>query len=212
MNGDDSTFLSAEQATREELEKEPALYAIANRCRGISQHFGWPVLVAFFFAPGNPNLQQNIVYYFFIAVPIALSSVLLRLMSQGYDRSRYLVVIGPYRYVRNPVELGSLLGYGAAGAALGLPAWYTVSILAVAMFYMSFVAIAYERDLKRRWGSLYIKYARRVRRWIPMGLPATNPAMQDYSFHLALINERATWIWIVGYLIVFSLRQHLQVD
>jgi protein-S-isoprenylcysteine O-methyltransferase Ste14 len=206
MTGDDSTFLSSEQVST--ADRESTLYRVAARCRKVSQYFGWPMLVALMFAPVNPDLDYNYVYYFFLAVPIGLSSLVLRLMSQGFDRNQYLVVNGPYRYIRNPVELGALLGYTAAATALALPAWYTLSLLTLSLLYMSFVSIAYERDLKRRYGSHYVKYARRVRRWFPLELPATNPEMQDYSFHLALVNERNAGLWLLGYILVFSLRQH----
>jgi hypothetical protein len=209
MSRDDSTFLPTEQDSSSNPEKDSVLYLLAARCRKYSQDFGWPSLVLLLVGPGDPIDRSEVFYYFFLAAPIAFSALLLRLMSQGYDRKKYFVVTGPYRYVRNPVELGTLLGYGAAGTALSLPAWYTTLIILIAALYMSFISISYERGLRRQFGTAFIKYASRVRRWIPLGLPATNPSTQDYSFQLAVLNEKWTWVWLLGFLFVYAFRQRL---
>ena len=209
MSRDDSTLLPTGQDSSSTPEKDSMLFLFAARCRKISPDFGWPSLLLLLLGPGDPIPQSEIFYYFFLAVPIAFCALFLRLMSQGYDRRKYFVVTGPYRYVRNPVELGSLLGFSAAATALSLPVWYTLSILVLAALYMSLISISYERDLKRNFGTAFVKYASRVRRWIPLSLPAMNPSAQDYSFHLAVINERWTWAWVMGFLVIYAFRQRL---
>ena len=83
-----------------------------------------------------------------------------------FDPPRHLVVRGPYRAVRNPMYLG-------AGLALA----------AAALFYQSFVLLAYtvlfllathlfviwyeEPTLRRTFGADYEAYCRRVSRWSP---------------------------------------------
>jgi len=207
MSRDDSTLLPSEQDSRTSIVRDSRVYRFSQNCRRVSQYFGWPALLIFFLAPGDPIPAREIFYYFFLSAPVAFCAVLLRLMSQGYDRNQYFVVTGPYRYVRNPVELSAVLGYGAAGISLAIQPWITLCVMASAALFMSFVSIAYERDLLQRYGTQFVKYKSRVRRWLPLGLPAMNPAVQDYSLSLAVAKERGTWIWLVGYLLVYAVRQ-----
>ena len=59
-----------------------------------------------------------------------------------WDPPRKLVIIGPYRYVRNPMITGVLL-----------------------------VLLAEEKGLEKRFGDEYLKYKARVPRWIPRLTP-----------------------------------------
>jgi protein-S-isoprenylcysteine O-methyltransferase Ste14 len=83
-----------------------------------------------------------------------------------FDPPRRLVMLGPYRVVRNPMYLGAALALAAA-----------------ALFYQSFALLAYtvafglvthlfvisyeEPTLRRMFGVNYDTYCRRVSRWRP---------------------------------------------
>ncbi len=83
-----------------------------------------------------------------------------------FDPPRRLVVTGPYRYVRNPMEIGA--GVALAGAAL---AFESLALLAfVGGFFLAahLFAIWYEEPtLLRTFGEEYEAYRRRVGRWWP---------------------------------------------
>jgi protein-S-isoprenylcysteine O-methyltransferase Ste14 len=83
-----------------------------------------------------------------------------------FDPPRRLVVRGPYRYVRNPMYLGSSLAL--AGAALF---YETVVLWAYAggfLVLMHLVVVWYEEPtLRRTFGEDYEQYCRQVRRWLP---------------------------------------------
>jgi protein-S-isoprenylcysteine O-methyltransferase Ste14 len=83
-----------------------------------------------------------------------------------FDPPRRLVVRGPYRYVRNPMYLGS--GLAVAGAALF---YQTAALLAYAGLFlvlMHLLVVAYEEPtLRRTFGDDYRAYCREVRRWWP---------------------------------------------
>jgi protein-S-isoprenylcysteine O-methyltransferase Ste14 len=89
------------------------------------------------------------------------------------DPPKALVVTGLYRYVRNPIYLGSLL------IQLGTILWFGSSLL---IPYFLFFTIAYhilivffeEPVLYRLYGSSYEEYVRKVPRWIP-GLRDAGP-------------------------------------
>ena len=84
--------------------------------------------------------------------------------------TRRLVVIGLYRYVRNPMYLGAVAILLGQGLYLG-----DVRILAYALFpclmmYL-FVVVDEEPTLRRSFGVEYEMYCNHVRRWRPRITP-----------------------------------------
>ena len=89
-----------------------------------------------------------------------------------WDPTRRLVVLGPYRYVRNPMisgVLAILVGETLAFWSGALLAW-TVVVFAVNAIYMPLVE---EPDLRLRFGADYDRYRENVRRWVPRLRPWT---------------------------------------
>jgi protein-S-isoprenylcysteine O-methyltransferase Ste14 len=80
------------------------------------------------------------------------------------DPTRQLVVVGPYRYSRNPVFVGYLAmlsGMFLASGAAALLA-YTVAFF----FYLEFFIRREEPDLLARFGDEYHRYMESVPRWV----------------------------------------------
>ena len=76
-----------------------------------------------------------------------------------------LVVEGPYRFTRNPMYLGLVL------SLLGLAVWLGTStpFLVIPLFVWVITALfirTEEQRLEERFGSLYVAYKARVRRWL----------------------------------------------
>jgi protein-S-isoprenylcysteine O-methyltransferase Ste14 len=82
------------------------------------------------------------------------------------DPPRRLVVVGPYRYVRNPMYVAGLLvllGQATLYGAVSL-LWYAAGFaLATHLFVVGYE----ERTLRRRFGADYDAYRAAVGRWIP---------------------------------------------
>jgi protein-S-isoprenylcysteine O-methyltransferase Ste14 len=85
----------------------------------------------------------------------------------------HLVVLGPYRHVRNPMisgVLAILLGEAAVAASGWLLLWFAI--------FLTFQAIAIrfweEPHLAQRYGSDYLNYRHNVPRWVPR-ISAWNP-------------------------------------
>jgi protein-S-isoprenylcysteine O-methyltransferase Ste14 len=188
------------------LLQDSPLVSAASKVGRLSQHFGVPVLIAFLLGPQDVSQRDSLMIYFLFALPAGLSSLILRWWTFGYVRGKDFVINGPYRYVRNPAELACVLAYSAGGVLLRLPAWYILSIVAISILYMSFVSIAYEHKLIRLYGSQYVRYAQRVRRWIPASLPAANALKQNYELSRAVLFDVRWWLWLLGYLLVFAYR------
>ena len=87
-----------------------------------------------------------------------------------WDPTTRLVVLGPYRYVRNPMISGVLfvlLSEAALFGSLALLLWFGLA-LAVNAVYMPLVE---EPGLQRRFGEEYERYRAHVPRWIPRVRP-----------------------------------------
>jgi protein-S-isoprenylcysteine O-methyltransferase Ste14 len=87
------------------------------------------------------------------------------------DSPKWLVVRGPYRYVRNPMYLGVLLVI--AGWAVWFQSWPIVRHGAVvALLVHMFIVLVEEPSLHKRFGADYDRYCKAAGRWIPRGRPA----------------------------------------
>jgi protein-S-isoprenylcysteine O-methyltransferase Ste14 len=83
-----------------------------------------------------------------------------------------LVVVGFYRYVRNPMYVGFLAGWTGLWLIFGrasLPALIVACSFALAV--ISFVRFYEEPKLRKLFGADYEEYCRRVRRWLPRLIP-----------------------------------------
>ena len=79
-----------------------------------------------------------------------------------------LVVVGFYRYVRNPMYVGFAAGWIGLWVVFGHA--YVPAILAVALVALGvhlFVVFYEEPTLRRMFGAEYEEYCRNVRRWWP---------------------------------------------
>jgi protein-S-isoprenylcysteine O-methyltransferase Ste14 len=82
----------------------------------------------------------------------------------------HLVVVGPYRYVRNPMYLGVLAII--LGQALLFASWATVVYAAITFAaVLLFVRTYEEPTLEETYGDEYREYRRNVRGWIPRMRP-----------------------------------------
>jgi protein-S-isoprenylcysteine O-methyltransferase Ste14 len=148
---------------------------------------GWAVLVVGTFLVALPALARQLdgVLGFTLPAPVAwVGYVMLPLAgSLSYrsfwlfitrgegtafptDPPRRLVILGPYRYVRNPMYLGNLGIAVAEGLALRSPGilLYAAMMCLVTHFY---VTRSEEPALMNRYGEPYRRYMQAVRRWLP---------------------------------------------
>lgn len=79
-----------------------------------------------------------------------------------------LVVVGLYRYVRNPMYLGFAIGWIGLWVVFGHTApLLMLAVAAVAVGVHLFVVFYEEPTLGKKFGGAYIEYCRNVRRWWP---------------------------------------------
>jgi protein-S-isoprenylcysteine O-methyltransferase Ste14 len=87
-----------------------------------------------------------------------------------WDPTEHLVVLGPYRHVRNPMISGVLSVLLGEGLALG-----SAAILVAAGIFFAvnaiYIPLVEEPGLTERFGDDYRAYSRNVPRWIPRPRP-----------------------------------------
>jgi len=77
-----------------------------------------------------------------------------------------LVVTGPYRYLRNPMDAGTVLVAAAPALTLGLRQTWIVPVAAIVWFVAGYEPLE-ERRLLEAFGDDYREYRRAVPRWFP---------------------------------------------
>jgi len=83
-----------------------------------------------------------------------------------FDPPREFVAGGPYRWVRNPIAacvVGMLFGLAGALSSTGV---FLLFLLSLPLAHLQVVLLE-EPLLRKRFGSTYEDYCRRVPRWIP---------------------------------------------
>ncbi len=87
--------------------------------------------------------------------------------------TKKLVVIGPYRYVRNPMISGVLIALLGESIAFGSIAISSLFILFFITNHIYFI-FSEEPGLLKRFGDEYLRYRNNVPRWIPRLSPWKN--------------------------------------
>jgi protein-S-isoprenylcysteine O-methyltransferase Ste14 len=88
---------------------------------------------------------------------------------------KQLVVVGFYRYVRNPMYVGFAAGWIGLWIVFGHPNPKVIAaVAAVALAVHLFVVFYEEPTLGKKFGADYEEYCRNVRRWLPRLTPWTH--------------------------------------
>ncbi|HEX3319067.1 MAG TPA: isoprenylcysteine carboxylmethyltransferase family protein [Terriglobales bacterium] len=91
-----------------------------------------------------------------------------------------LVVVGFYRYVRNPMYVGFTVGWIGLWIIFGQANLVAIVLaIAVALGVHLFVYFYEEPTLRKKFGAEYEHYCRNVRRWWPHLRPWNNPNRQS---------------------------------
>ncbi len=106
-----------------------------------------------------------------------VAEAMVRFVRQGrgtplpLDAPKRLVVVGLYRYVRNPMYVGVLGAILGQALLFGSDRVFAYAGMAAGFFHL-FVVFYEEPHLARVFGADYGAYCREVRRWLPRLRPA----------------------------------------
>ena len=132
--------------------------------RGLSLAALWPATAAELAASGGGIVLVAIGLVLIVAT-VWQFGVLGRGTLAPWDPPKRLVVVGLYRYVRNPMISGValvLLGEAACLRVTGIVVW-SLCFVAVNALYIPLIE---EPGLERRFGEDYRTYRRNVPRWV----------------------------------------------
>jgi protein-S-isoprenylcysteine O-methyltransferase Ste14 len=193
--------------------RDSQIMLLSIKLRRVAPQFGWPALALLALLPHAEGLMRDPLvfrYFFVLGLPIFLLGLGLRLWARGFNRKDGFVLDGPYRYIRNPVELGAVLVFHSGGIFMGVPWWGHLVLFVVAIVYLSFVGLAVDRDLELFYGKSFYRYTQRVWRWIPSRLPGTNRTHRTYSLWYALnFEKKEGLLWILGYVVLYGLKNRI---
>lgn len=83
-----------------------------------------------------------------------------------------LVVVGFYRYVRNPMYLGFFFGWAGLWVVFGRASIGAILLAAAAVICVNLLVRFYEEPhLRNVFGAEYVEYCRNVPRWLPLAKP-----------------------------------------
>lgn len=114
----------------------------------------------------------------FVSVPLAVGGILLQVWTiylfQKCGRGtpspavppQFLVMTGPYRFLRNPMNLGEIMLFLALAAWFASPALFVYAAGAALAFHV-FIVRWEEPRLRAMFGNCYIAYSAAVNRWLP---------------------------------------------
>ena len=84
---------------------------------------------------------------------------------EPYKPTTVIVVEGPFRYTRNPIYVGMLLGQ--VGFSIGFDSlWLLITLLPFYLVIRYGVIAREEAYLERKFGAEYLGYKSRIRRWL----------------------------------------------
>ncbi|KAA3634378.1 MAG: isoprenylcysteine carboxylmethyltransferase family protein [Calditrichaeota bacterium] len=124
---------------------------------------------------GNLIRYSLAVLFFLFGLFLAMTTILaFHKIGKGtlapWDPPEKLVVVGMYRYVRNPMLTGIMFLLTSETLFL-----FTISQLCWTLFFISAAVIIMplyeEKKLIERFGKEYIRYKSQVPRWIPSNKP-----------------------------------------
>jgi len=120
---------------------------------------------------------------------LVLAGVAVRLWAMGYrTRTGHFTEDGPYRWVRHPLYVGTLIWWLGFFVLAGAPVWGTVLFVLIAGAVHAPQAAFEEEYLHGLFGEAYAAYAHRVPRWFPLRAPRP-PAGRPWSLRRMLRNH-----------------------
>ena len=151
-------------------------------------------------------LYENInIWSLIIGFIIAATGEMIRLWGVSYAGSEtrttgkvggtYLVISGPFAYVRNPLYLGNMILYFGIGI-MSFALFPYLQVAAMIFFYIQYLVIVKEEEkyLRQSFGKEYNEYYKNVPRFIPRVTPYENGTIKQPSYNLnaGIKSERRT--------------------
>jgi len=131
----------------------------------------------------RPSQRANVAGTMLVALGLALRIWAAGVLEKGGE----LCTDGPYRCVRHPLYLGSLIA--AVGFSVMVNVlWASLLFLVIFIIVYAAQALAEEQHLRVRFGHMHLDYARRVPMMIPR-LPTPRLQGRTWQLRRVLVNR-----------------------
>ena len=123
-------------------------------------------------------------------------------------KTQEVVTDGPYSIVRHPLYLFSFIG----AIGIGLASDNILVLAAVIIFYLSYyplTILSEEKTLTKKFGQVYIDYAKRTPRFLPKLSLYKSPHHFAVNANI-LLKNLALGMWFIWIFILFNVTQTLQ--
>ncbi len=136
----------------------------------------------------NPNIYSMMAGFIFVVI-----GEFIRIWANSWAGSEtrttggvggtFLIVSGPYAYVRNPLYIGNIIIYFGLGLMSNAIFPY-LQILALVYFWYQYHSIVKEEEsyLKSKFGNNYLDYCKKVNRFFPKLKKYTNQDIEQPEF------------------------------
>jgi protein-S-isoprenylcysteine O-methyltransferase Ste14 len=145
----------------------------------------------------NPNIYSMLFGFVFVVI-----GEFIRIWANAWAGSEtrttggvggtFLIVSGPYAYVRNPLYIGNVIIYFGLGIMSNAVFPY-LQIIALAYFLFQYYAIVKEEEsfLKTKFGDHYNDYCQKVNRFLPKLKKYVNQEIEqpEFSWRKGLSSE-----------------------
>jgi protein-S-isoprenylcysteine O-methyltransferase Ste14 len=125
----------------------------------------WPMP---FVPPSIPHIQAGVLLVIVMLLIIRWAAVTFRKARTNILTSQAttaIVATGPFAYSRNPIYVAALIGM--VGAALAFDSlWFLVALVVIWLVLRYGVIAREEIYLERKFGTPYLDYKTKVRRWL----------------------------------------------
>jgi protein-S-isoprenylcysteine O-methyltransferase Ste14 len=170
----------------------------------------WQILAAWPARSGWISFSNATIVVLLFGIVCALTGAFLRTWGTAYlgpsivhDNAMHgegVVAAGPYRYVRNPLYLGTFI-HTLALALLMPPSGAIFCILAIGIFQLRLIA-AEESFLTTKLGEPYLAYCAKVPRLLPALTPRVPTSTSEPKWPLAFLGEIYMWGVVVSFAIL----------
>lgn len=145
--------------------------------------------------------RSSIRGLFLVATLIVMVGAMIRTWGEAYlradvvhdstVRTERLVADGPFRYTRNPLYFGALIGVLGAGILFSRTGWIVQMGLAVVFCYR--LILCEERDLLRTHGERFLAYCRAVPRLLPALRPRLSVSRARPHWQESFLGQTPWW-------------------
>lgn len=92
--------------------------------------------------------------------------------------TKKLLTVGPFKYCRNPMTLGTIMAY--SGIAILIGSWSALlAVIVFAAALIGYLKIIEEKELQLRFGSEYLEYKQKTPFILPIGIRKSRSGTAD---------------------------------